>query len=245
MISSDKIYANTADVKCSVWVEGSITEGSAVKVKVDNVEGYLEENDYDYLQIFIIQTLIWVNWAEISEYKITSSGTYTFPTDSSRRGTGSWKPGSYEVEINTPRALFLSRGHAVTSCNFSLTRISVISPEEIEKSNELLCHDNENCLNCLKQNNSWTALGCISTSKPTELSNRILTFAIGIGGAIAFLLMIFGGLQIIFSGGNPDKVKAGKEIITAALAGLLLIIFSVFILRVIGYDILKLPGFNK
>jgi len=66
-----------------------------------------------------------------------------------------------------------------------------------------------------------------------------------IAGGIAFLLIIFGGFQIILSGGNPDRVKAGKEMITAALGGLLLIIFSVFILRLVGYDILRLPGFNK
>ena len=88
-----------------------------------------------------------------------------------------------------------------------------------------------------------TALGCIPT-EPGAFTKFLLGFAIGIGGGIAFLLMIFGGLQIIFSGGNPDKVKAGKEIITAALGGLLLIIFAVFILRLIGYDILKIPGFG-
>ncbi|MCJ7804785.1 pilin [Patescibacteria group bacterium] len=90
-----------------------------------------------------------------------------------------------------------------------------------------------------------TALGCIPTKSPSAFIRYLLNFAIGIGGGIAFLLMIFGGLQIILSGGNPDRIKAGKEMITAALAGLLLIIFSVFILRVIGYDILRLPGFNK
>ena len=75
--------------------------------------------------------------------------------------------------------------------------------------------------------------------------NKIVNYSMGIGGLIAFLLMVFGGLQIIFSGGNPERVKAGKEIITAAIGGLLLIIFSVFILRIIGYDILAIPGFGK
>ena len=79
----------------------------------------------------------------------------------------------------------------------------------------------------------------------TDKVNQIIPYAIGIGGLIAFFLMIFGGLQIILSGGNPEKVKAGKEIITSAIAGLLLIIFSVFILRLIGVDLLNLPGFNK
>ncbi len=75
--------------------------------------------------------------------------------------------------------------------------------------------------------------------------NDIIPYAIGLGGLVAFFLMIFGGLQIILSGGNPEKVKAGKEIITSAIAGLLLIIFSVFILRLIGVDLLNLPGFGE
>lgn len=102
----------------------------------------------------------------------------------------------------------------------------------------------QECLDCIGEKGSWTALGCIPT-EPEAFTKFLLGFAIGIGGGIAFLLMIFGGLQIIFSGGNPDKVKAGKEIITAALGGLLLIIFSVFILKIIGVDILQIPGFGK
>jgi len=64
------------------------------------------------------------------------------------------------------------------------------------------------------------------------------------GGGIAFLLSVFGGVSIILAGGNPEKINAGKEIIGSALTGLLFIIFSVFLLRFIGLDILQLPGFK-
>ena len=74
--------------------------------------------------------------------------------------------------------------------------------------------------------------------------NTIVNYSTGIGGIIAFLLIVFGGFQIILSAGNPERVKAGKEMITSAIAGLLLIIFAVFILKLIGYDILKIPGFG-
>ena len=75
--------------------------------------------------------------------------------------------------------------------------------------------------------------------------NKIVNYSTGIGGIIAFLLIVFGGFQIILSGGSPERVKAGKEMITSAIAGLLLIIFAVFILRLIGYDILNIPGFGE
>ena len=83
-----------------------------------------------------------------------------------------------------------------------------------------------------------TAIGPINVKNPESFVSSILNLAIGIGGGIAMLLIIFGGIQILTSGGNPDSVKAGKEMITSAIAGLILIIFAVFILRLIGVEIL-------
>ena len=88
-----------------------------------------------------------------------------------------------------------------------------------------------------------TGLGCIPT-QPQDLVKWILKYAILMGGGIAFLLSVFGGVSIILAGGNPEKINSGKEIIGSALTGLLFIIFSVFLLRFIGLDILQLPGFK-
>lgn len=89
-----------------------------------------------------------------------------------------------------------------------------------------------------------TAIGCIDVSSPEDFVNQILTLALGVGGGIAIILIIIGGVQILTSAGNPEKVKAGKELITSAVSGLLLIVFAVFLLRLIGKDILKIPGFE-
>ncbi len=89
-----------------------------------------------------------------------------------------------------------------------------------------------------------TALGCIPTD-PSAFIGFILTIGIGLAGGIAFLLILFGGFQILTSAGNPEQLNAGKELVSSAIAGLLLIIFSVFILRIIGVDILGIPGFTK
>ncbi|MDP3994370.1 MAG: hypothetical protein Q8P91_00880 [bacterium] len=73
----------------------------------------------------------------------------------------------------------------------------------------------------------------------------ILQWAIGIGGGIAFLLIVYAGFMIMTSTGSPDRLQAGKELLTSALAGVILLIFSIFLLKLIGVDILKLPGFGK
>lgn len=84
-----------------------------------------------------------------------------------------------------------------------------------------------------------TALGCLPTD-PQAFVNTAIPWAIGIGAGIAFLLGIFGAMMIVLSAGNPEKLQAGKEMITSAIAGLLLIIFAIFLLSVIGVDLLGL-----
>jgi len=89
-----------------------------------------------------------------------------------------------------------------------------------------------------------TAIGCIPVASNEDFIGFILRWAIGIGGGIAFLLILVAGFQIMTSQGNPDKLQAGKELITSAIVGLILIIFSIFILELIGVEILGIPGFG-
>lgn len=83
-----------------------------------------------------------------------------------------------------------------------------------------------------------TAIGCIPFNDTNALMGFILRWAIGIGGGIAFLLIIYAGFMIMTSSGNPERLKAGQELLTSAIAGIIMLIFSVFILRVIGINIL-------
>ena len=48
----------------------------------------------------------------------------------------------------------------------------------------------------------------------------------------------------MISQGNPEQVKGAREQLTAAIIGLLFIIFSLVILQVIGFNILRIPGFG-
>lgn len=87
-----------------------------------------------------------------------------------------------------------------------------------------------------------TAVGCIPIRNQTEFVGFILRWAIGIGGGIAFLLLIFAGFQIVTSSGNPERLKAGQQLLISAISGIILLVFSVFILKTIGVDILGIPG---
>jgi len=86
-----------------------------------------------------------------------------------------------------------------------------------------------------------TALGCIPT-QPLGFISAFQGVLVGMGGGIAFLMMIIGAAFVLTSQGNPERVKRGKEVFTGGIVGLLFIIFAVFILRLIGYDILGLFG---
>jgi hypothetical protein len=103
--------------------------------------------------------------------------------------------------------------------------------------------NNAQCTACAQSEGIWTAIGCIPLT-PQGLFTKVFSLGIGIAGGIAFLLILFGGFQILVSAGNPEQLNEGRELISSAVAGLLLIIFSVFLLRLIGYDILRIPGFS-
>ncbi len=101
------------------------------------------------------------------------------------------------------------------------------------------------CVDCfMNKKGAWTAIGCIETESPEKFFNIFLKFGIGMAGGIAFLLILLGAFQMMTSSGNPEQLNAGKELVGSAITGLLLIIFSVFILRLIGFEILGLPGFG-
>lgn len=105
------------------------------------------------------------------------------------------------------------------------------------------------CTGCFESGGVWTAVGCLgqgdgenSGGKVGDFVSSFLRLGTGLGGGVAFLLILFSGFQRITSAGNPEKLHEAKELMTAAISGLLLIIFSIFLLRLIGVNILQIPG---
>jgi len=91
-------------------------------------------------------------------------------------------------------------------------------------------------------NRLYTAFGCIRIDKYDKTVEFFIKWSIGIVGGTALIMLTYATLQVVTSSGNPDKLKAAKELFMAVLGSILLLILSVTILRIIGVEILILPG---
>jgi hypothetical protein len=91
-------------------------------------------------------------------------------------------------------------------------------------------------------NGAYTALGCIPTT-PTDFAATVIRIIFSVMGGIGFLLIIYGAFLCVTSKGDPKRAQACKETITAAIVGILLVIFALFIINVIFGPEGIIPGF--
>lgn len=110
--------------------------------------------------------------------------------------------------------------------------------------------DYDDCLACiydssgnLKSGVSWTVLGCVPTT-PSGFTQTVLRFVSAIAGGISFIVFLYGSFKVLTSSGDPEQIASGKSLIASSIIAVLLIIFSVFILRFIGVELLKIPEFG-
>jgi hypothetical protein len=90
----------------------------------------------------------------------------------------------------------------------------------------------------------WTAIGCIKRD-PFSIMQRLISVGLGMAGGVALLTFLAAGFIYSTSQGDPKNYGKAKEMMTAAVIGIIFIIFSVTLLQFIGYDILKIPGFGE
>jgi len=146
--------------------------------------------------------------------------------------------------------LSLSLVYALFGAFFAAPAVTSLIPHttayaQEPQAGEVICKgsDADKCKSCFDDGGAWTAVGCIGRGgEPGDFIQWMISLGTGVGGGIAFLLILVSGFQTIVSAGNPEKLHAAKELMTAAISGLLLIIFSVLLLKIIGIDILQIPG---
>jgi hypothetical protein len=66
------------------------------------------------------------------------------------------------------------------------------------------------------------------------------TYVVSIGGILATVMIIFGGIVYLTAGGNPGRIGEAKEYIGNALIGLVLLFTSYLLLQTLNPDLVKL-----
>lgn len=66
----------------------------------------------------------------------------------------------------------------------------------------------------------------LGTTDVRVIIGNIIQALLGITGSLALLMFVWGGFQWLISGGSPEKVKKGKDTLTWAAIGLVVIIMA-------------------
>lgn len=105
-----------------------------------------------------------------------------------------------------------------------------LSPQVVQAVGPLLSNSLIQDAQCSAGNcslNTFIALG-------VSLSNIIL----GLVGALTLAMFIYGGVMLLISGGNSEKISKGKDIILGSVVGLLIVFGSYTIISFVVDDVL-------
>lgn len=72
-----------------------------------------------------------------------------------------------------------------------------------------------------------------SLDSPAEIMNRVLSFAFPIAGLILFIMLLWGGFEMLTGAATKKSLDAGRQRITAAVVGFLLLFVSYWIAQII------------
>jgi len=84
-----------------------------------------------------------------------------------------------------------------------------------------------------------------------QLVKNVINFLMYLVFPLAAIMIVVGGIMIMTAGGSTERVAKGKEIVTAAVVGLLIALLSWLIIDTIigiiavGWDSLKIGPWNK
>lgn len=68
----------------------------------------------------------------------------------------------------------------------------------------------------------------------SEYVNKVYNYALVLGTGLAIVMVLWGGINLIWGGGNPETQKTAKDTIMYAVLGLLLLYIVWIFLKFIG-----------
>lgn len=72
-----------------------------------------------------------------------------------------------------------------------------------------------------------------SVTNPNELIANIIRVLLGVVAIVALVIIIYGGIEILISAGNEDRVKRGRDSLMWAFIGLLIVFGSYGIIQAV------------
>ncbi|KKR50182.1 MAG: hypothetical protein UU81_C0013G0004 [Microgenomates group bacterium GW2011_GWC1_41_8] len=85
----------------------------------------------------------------------------------------------------------------------------------------------------------------IELQGPTQMADRfsdigdvvgkLVPIMLSIAGLILFIMLIWGGYDFLFSGGDPGKVEAGRTRIMNAIIGFVIVFVAYFLVQLLGF----------
>ncbi len=211
----------------------------------------------DFTQLYAVN-------GNVFEYSPDSPGTYTFMVTDAIGGAETYCEHTFNVCDPTNSSCRLNQSSNKGDVDNSGNRV-IIPIEPFSICGQLTNEDQKlACERCTKTGSfadtdpvaaaaagqtstdgnpkaMYTALGCIPIGE-RDLIRTFIQLLLSVSGMVALLSILAGAFLLSTSQGDSNKVKTARELITAAVSGLLFIIFSTIILDFIGVQILRIPG---
>jgi len=73
-----------------------------------------------------------------------------------------------------------------------------------------------------------------STASVAAIIQAVTNWILGFGGALAILMIIYGGVIYVTSAGNEKRVTQAKQILTFAIIGLIVILLALVIVQFVA-----------
>jgi hypothetical protein len=77
---------------------------------------------------------------------------------------------------------------------------------------------------------------------PRAVAAKIINIALGFLGIVAVILVLYGGFMWMTAAGNEERVTKAKQILTAALIGLIIIIMAWALTRFVMDQLMNVTG---
>lgn len=101
------------------------------------------------------------------------------------------------------------------------------------------------CVACASSGGYPSAIGCLPLDNIGKfIAETVFGIGLSFAGAICLLCIIYSAIMLQTSQGSSEQIEKARKILIQCLSGLVFIIFSIFILRFIGVNLLRIYGLS-